>query len=188
MHHRFVHPVLILILSALTAFPATAGEVGKHPDAPAELAALEFLVGEWDLTTSFAQADGSRREAKAKLVGRWAMNGMAIVVEETHPYPEGAGGIFAGMVIYTVRPKDRRIVGASNNTLGNRKHYEATVKADEVHLVQTGELFKGREGFNRHTFHSIGPGSFSLRLDACPAKGEDCKEGSYSYAAKRRTP
>ncbi len=188
MYHRFSPTVLVLILSALTALPGMAGEVGKHPDAPAELKALAFLVGEWDLTTSFAQADGSRREAKAQLVGRWALNGMAIVVEETHPYPGGANGIFASMVIYTVRPKDGRIVGASNNTLGNRKHYEATVKGDEVHLVQTGELFEGREGFNRHTLHSIGPNSFSLRLDACPESGENCKEGSYSYIAKRRAP
>ena len=188
MHHRFSPTLLVLILCVMTALPGFAGEVEKHPDGPAELKALAFLVGEWDLTTSFAQADGSRREAKAQLVGRWALDGMAIVVEEIHPYPEGDGGIFANMVIYTVRPKDRRIVGASNNTLGNRKHYEVTMKGDEVHLMQTGELFEGRKGFNRHTLHSIGPNSFSLRLDACPESGENCTKGSYSYVAKRRKP
>ena len=186
MRHHATRSLLLLFLLCSAPWPVFANENGKHPDAPPQLAALEFLIGEWDLTTSFAQADGSRRQAKARLVGRWAMGGMAIVVEETHPYPEGAGGFFAGMVIYTVRPDSRQIVGAANNTLGNRKLYEVTVTDEEIVLVQTGELFGGRKGFNRHVLRVLGPDRYSLRLGACPEEGGECVEGSYSYVAERR--
>lgn len=166
--------------------PAALADVGEpHPDAPPELEALAFLVGEWELTTSFAQADGTRRETKARLVGRWAMDGLAIVVEETHPYPQGPGGIFAGLTTYTVHPESRQIVGSSNNTLGNRKQLAVTVDEGEVRMVQSGELFDGREGYNQHTYHSIGPDRYAMRLDACVKEGEPCIEGSYSYVATR---
>ena len=90
-------------------------------------------------------------------------------------------------MLYTVHPRTRRLVGASNNTLGNRKLYEVTVDGDRIVIVQSGELFGGRQGFNRHVISEITPDRYELRLDACQEDGETCKEGTYSYVAARRS-
>ena len=183
------HRVPILVLSTclwIAALPAVAGAGDKHSAAPPELAALEFLIGEWDLTTSFAQADGSRRESKARLVAHWAMGGQGIAIEETHGDEDSVGGTFASAVLYAVRPKSRRIVGASNNTLGNRKLYEVKVEEDRLLIIQSGELFDGRKGVNRKVLFNIRPDRYELRLDACAEDGETCTEGTYSYVAVRR--
>lgn len=181
--HRFVVTFTVLLALVLMAEPVSA-DPGRHPEAPPELSALEFLIGDWDLTTSFAQPDESRREAKARLQARYGLGGFGIVVEETHGY--GEGGVFINSVLYTVRPKTRRLVGASNNTLGNRKFYEVTVEKDRLVIIQSGELFRGRKGFNRHTISNITPDRYELRLDSCGEDGETCVEGSYSYVAVRR--
>ncbi len=181
----------ITTLAALLAATSLSGTVdadpGRHAEAPQELTTLEFLIGDWDLRTSFAQSDGSRREAKAHLQARYALGGFGISVEETHGYGEGIGGVFVSSVLYTVHPETRRIVGASNNTLGNRKLYEVTVEESRIVIVQSGELFGGRRGFNRHILFEITPDRYELRLDACKGDGENCTEGSYSYVAVRRS-
>ena len=179
MHHRAMTALAALLLAS----GAAHAESAKNPEAPPELAALEFLIGDWDLTTSFAQQDGSRREAKARLQARYALGGFGIAVDETHGFGDST---FVSSVLYTVHPKTRRLVGASNNTLGNRKLYDVTVEEDRIVIVQSGELFGGRQGFNRHTISGITPNRYQLRLDACQEDGETCVEGSYSYVAVRR--
>ena len=175
--------VLLLVSAPWAIGSAQAGD-GKHLAALPELETLEFLIGDWELTTSFAQADGSRREEKAHLVARYALGGFGISVEETHGYGDGVGGSFVSGVLYSVHPETRRIVGASNNTLGNRKMYEVTVENDRITMVQSGELFEGREGFNRQVFFNITAHRYEFRLDACGNDGE-CREGTYSYVAVR---
>ena len=144
MSHRTAIAVLATLLPVVILPGAVHAQAdpGKNPAAPPELSVLEFLVGDWDLTTSFAQADGTRREAKAQLQGRYALGGFGISVEEIHSYGEGVGGSFVSAVLYAVHPETRRIVGASNNTLGNRKRYEVTVEEDRIVIVQSGELFR----------------------------------------------
>ena len=58
------------------------------------------------------------------------------------------------------------------------------VEADRIVIVQTGELFDGRKGFNRLVFFNISPDRYELRLDACFDSGEPCKENTYSYVAE----
>ncbi len=180
---------LVAFVTLLTLLISTelvrAESGGPHADAPPELAALAFLIGDWDLETSFALPDGTRRTAAARLQARYALGGFGILVEETHGF--GQGQTFVGGVLYTVDPKTRRIVGASNNTLGNRKQLEVTVEDDRIVIVQSGELFDDRKGFNRHTLSEIGPDRYVLRLDACAEDGETCTENTYSYRAARRT-
>lgn len=187
MRHPSVLRVLIALsliaLFLIAASPTFAEPDGGRPDnAPPELAALEFLIGEWDLTASFTQADGSKRESKARLVARYALGGHGITIEETHRHE---GGTFVNAVLYTVRPQTRTIVGSSNNSLGNRKLYEVTPEGGRVLITQTGELFGGRQGFNRHVLFNISPDRYELSLDACDDDGT-CREGSYSYVAERR--
>lgn len=177
--------VAVLLFSIAWAIDSAQAGEGKHPAALPELEALEFLIGDWKLTTSFSQADGSSREEKARLVARYALGGFGVSVEETHGYEDGVGSSFVSGVLYSVHPETRRIVGASNNTLGNRKLYEVTVEDEGVAMVQSGELFDGREGFNRHLFFNIEADRYEFRLDACTRDG-DCREGTYSYVAERR--
>ena len=73
---------------------------------------------------------------------------------------EGVGGSFVSAVLYAVHPETRRIVGASNNTLSNRKRYEVTVEEDRIVIVQSGELFRGRRGFNRNILFNITPNRY----------------------------
>ena len=193
MTHRVLKVALLpLLLGLLLGDAAFAGSdrAGnqKHAEAPSELTALEFLIGDWDLTTSFAQSDGSRRQEKARLTARWAMGGMGIAVEETHGYSDGVGGVFVSTVLYSVHPKTRQIVGASNNTLGNRKTREVTVEDDRIVFIQAGELFEGRQGFNRVTLFNISQDRYESRLDACTDSETPCRENTYSYLAERRQP
>ncbi|MCG8462950.1 MAG: hypothetical protein MI919_42235, partial [Holophagales bacterium] len=147
------------------------------------------------LTTSFALPSGERRESQARLVGRYALGGLGIAVDETHGGPD-AGVPFTSTVIYSVDPETRAIVGASNNSLANRKHYAVLVEKERIVIRQSGELFDGRRGFNRHVITRLGPDRFQLQLDACTFEpgesetkdGEDafvCRENTYSYVAKR---
>ena len=190
MHRSFLSTsfTICLILVGVTLSSASEPGSGRHEAAPEELKALEFLIGDWDLTTSFAQTDGSRREEAARLVGRWALGGFGISVEETHGYADGAGGLFISTILYTVQPRSGRLVGVSNNTLGNRKLYEVSVEKDRIVIRQSGELFEGREGFNRLVLFIISPQRYELRLDACVegVEREERGEGTYSYVAKRR--
>ncbi len=182
------HRTFVLMVAAGLALcqpVSILGDSGKHAEAPPELSALEFLIGDWQLTTSFAQHDGSRNETQARLEARYALGGFGVVIEETHGHEEGVGGTFVNHLLYTVHPKTRQIVGTSMNTLGNRKFYEMTVREDRIEVVQSGEMFGGRKGFNRQTLFEITPNRYRLRLDACDEAGE-CREGSYSYVAVRR--
>jgi hypothetical protein len=176
-----------LTVSMLAGMDGVDSRQGRHSAAAPELEALEFLLGDWDLTTSFAQAGGSRRESKAQMTARWAIGGFGIAVEETHGYAQVESGIFVNTTLYTVHPETRRIVGASINTLGNRKNYEVTVEDDRLVIVQAGELFRGREGFNRHVLFNITSDRYERRLDSCVEEGEACTEGTYSYVAQRRS-
>lgn len=184
MSFRAIAAIAAVLISVT---PPASAENGRHSQAPTELSALEFLVGDWELTTSFVQADGSRRQSSAELHAEYALGGFGIVVEETHGYALVAGGVFVSSVLYSVHPESRRIVGASNNTLGNRKFYDLTIEAERIVIVQSGELFDGRRGYNRHTLFNITPDRYELRLDACREPGDDCQEGTYSYVARRLT-
>lgn len=188
MSHRIPCNRLVALVLAVVASLASDAQADrvKSPAAPHELAALDFLIGDWDLTTSFAQPDGSRRQASASLMARYALGGFGISIEETHNYEEGAGGVFVSTVLYVVHPETRRLVGASNNTLGNRKHYDVTVEDERILIVQSGELFDGRAGFNRQVIFNITQDRYELRLDACSDDGATCSEGTYSYVAKRQ--
>ncbi len=188
MSARALIPALTITLLFLLSGPAVSADAdsGRNPAAPDELEALAFLVGDWDLDTSFEQPDGSRRQARARLSARYALGGYGISVEETHPYELGDGGSFVSAVLYTVHPESRRIVGASNNTLGNRKHYDVTVEADRILIHQSGELFAGREGSNRLVFSGMTEDRYEMRLDSCDTTGQTCEEGTYSYVAHRR--
>ena len=57
MSHRALAILAALLIIAGSSVHA-GNDPGKHAEAPQELAALEFLIGDWDLTTSFAQPDG----------------------------------------------------------------------------------------------------------------------------------
>jgi hypothetical protein len=176
-----------LTVSMLAGMDGVDSHEGRHSGAAPELEALEFLIGDWDLTTSFAQAGGSRRESKAQMTARWAMGGFGIAVEETHGYAQVEGGIFVSTALYTVHPETRGVVGASINTLGNRKNYEVTVEDDRIVIFQAGELFRGRKGYNRHVLFNITSDRYELRLDSCVEEGDACTEGTYSYVAERRS-
>lgn len=185
MHH-WACPTVFLAFVLIAGSPAMAASHDRQPHPPPELEALAFLIGDWDLETSFAQADGTRRTASARLSARATADGFGLLVEESHPYGDDPYGRFASSVIYMVHPKTRTIVGASNNSLGNRKHYDVTVGDGYITIEQSGELFGGRQGTNRHTLFDISANRYALRLDSCDLDGKNCTEGTYSYIANRQ--
>jgi hypothetical protein len=104
----------------LTTFASSAGVVvaiGLNPEAPAETAQFEFLVGAWDCTTKFMKPDGSGYSVgRAKWSGAYILDGWAIQDVWIGYSPEGKEN--HGTNIRTFNPKkkkwDNRWVAAGN--------------------------------------------------------------------------
>jgi len=167
---------------ALAAGPGKEPPGGRNPQAPAAIDSLSFLIGDWTLAKRSITNDGEIVKGTATLRARWAMNGYAILVEELHPRPDSE---FASAVLYTVDPETGGVIGVSVNTLGNRKAYRVEVDGDELLIRQGGEMFGGRQGFNRWRIHGISEARYELELSPCDASSGQCDSPIYSYLAER---
>lgn len=150
----------------------------KNPAVDPLIERIEFWIGEWELKTKINGGGAS----SAVLRARWALGGYGILIEELHSNEESD---FVSTIVYSVDPDTRQIVGASNNTLGNRKNYVVTVKPSELLILQTGEMFQDREGFNILRVFDVKADHYRLELRACSADTDECGDPTYSYVATR---
>lgn len=70
--------------------PAVTQYGNLNPAAPPELATFSFLVGKWTGTGKYRDAEGNYTDFKILWIGRYALDGMAIVDEMRTPEAEGA--------------------------------------------------------------------------------------------------
>ena len=175
---------LIFVLTALYSAHAISGpwNVGERSaNADPNIDGVSFLIGEWELDRRFGKDDAESRPM-ATLRAKWTLNGYGILVEEVHPTPDGE---FVTNLIYAVHPETRKIVGTSNNTLGNRKFYDVETDSNELLITQTGEMFQGRPGYNMLRMFNIEQDRFQLELRVCQDGTDVCNGPTYSYIATR---
>ncbi len=69
------HQATLAIYEPSRAFP-----FGKrNPDAPAELAQYEFMIGEWDCNERLRQPEGGWKEVQSLVRGNYYLNGRGIM-------------------------------------------------------------------------------------------------------------
>lgn len=198
MKHRWLNAMLYGALSLASSLPIAADEKPDlsvatdsanvaDPRAPSGLSKLAFLIGEWDMDTSFL-IKGETTHSAAKLRARYAMGGFAIEVEEVHPAlgsPEVP--IFVSTELWVIRPGSLATVGVAHNTLGNRKFLEASIEDGKLLVVAHGEMFKGAKIINRTIYSNIGADRFELANEVSGDGGRTWKDGGYSAVATRTT-
>lgn len=181
---------LCLSLPFVSSADERLGSASKrHPEAPAEVAQLEFLLGSWKLDTTFTNADGTVRHTEAELEGSYILSGFGIQTVEVHTpdrtaFPE-VDSTFVVTTIFNYDEDNAQWSGASVNSLGNRKFVDGTFEGGKLVLIQNGKLFRGRQGQNRLTFFNITEDRFELQLDWYDEKTDAWHEGSYGYVATR---
>ncbi|MCP5051357.1 MAG: leucine-rich repeat domain-containing protein [bacterium] len=180
--------ILITAMIALAFFllPAAGSAAGtdwgkKNPNAPKEVSQLDFIIGQWKLRTLFKTKNGSYFERRADLTAKYIMDGYGIMVEERHP---GKTDYYTHAV-YSYDTKSKKWEGASVNTLGNRKHLDGEFKDGKLVFIQEGELFMGRKGKNRVTFHSMSGDRYSVSFDTFSEKTGKWNKAGYKYEAVR---
>lgn len=73
--------------------------------APAELATFSFLVGKWTGTGTYRDAQGKDVDFGVLWIGRYALDGMAIVDENRRP--ESDGGAIQGLTMRFFDPRTK---------------------------------------------------------------------------------
>jgi hypothetical protein len=101
-----------IALFALTVSPLVAGTAHgadpvldpavtiygtRNPAAPPELSTFSFLVGKWTGTGKYRDAEGKSTDFAVLWIGRYALDGMAIVDENRAP--ESQGGAIQGLTL-----------------------------------------------------------------------------------------
>ncbi len=167
---------------------SVATDRGDLPDerAPEGLADLAFLIGDWRLETSFALSGGGEFKAEGRLLGRYAMGGFGVLVEEVHSAAANPElEIFVGSQLYSIHPESGDVIGVGCNTLGNRKSRRGGMVDGDLVVIESGELFEGRPGINRMTFFNITEDRFELRLERSLDDGATWEDGGYGFVAIR---
>lgn len=191
---RILMSALFVLSASCVASPneRLGAATKRHPDAPPEVAELEFFLGKWKTYATFRSADGTERHTEAELEGTYILSGYGIQVVEVHTpdltvFPE-VDSTFVVTTIYNYDTDNGKWSGASVNSLGNRKFVDGELKNGELVLIQDGKLFRGRQGQNRLTFFNISDDTFEMRLDSHDEKEGEWRVGTYGYVAKRISP
>lgn len=182
--------LLVLGLFWTAIAGAVAAEAtGPSKDAPVGLARMAFVLGDWDIHARFGAAANSRT-VLAKMSGRWTMGGHAIEMQVEYPPFSDEAPAFFGTLLYTGIPGSERLEMVSTNSLANRKQadeidHDAGLGPGSISFLQFGELFGGRQGYNRLIFHGISENEFLFQQDT--RGGDDVWHvNTFSYRAVRK--
>lgn len=173
---------LVITLGALLLCAGAAPE-GPNPAAPRETSQFGFLIGTWDCTTRFRQADGAWREGTATWTGYYILGGWAIQDDWVSPRPDG--GVFHGTNIRSFNPRTKKW---DNRWLPQGslewKHFEAEKVGDTMVMLGKGEDARG-PFLDRNTFYDIRPDGWRWRKDRSYDGGESWLEAGHIEARRR---
>ncbi len=168
-----------VILFSHLSFSQNKIDFGKlNPDASRELLLIKNLIGKYQVHTYF-QTDNGKFESSAEITVKYALNGYGMSMlshywSKNHFYSE---------LFLNYDEKTKKWVGASINTLGNRKTVEGVFRSDSLILIQKGMLFGGRQGENRMIFYNISPDSFSHSFDSYDAETDKWIYEGFGFTA-----
>ena len=168
---------------------SVATDVANLPDprAPKAIANLAFMLGEWNLSTTFV-INSKTTHTKARMEAHYAMGGFAIEQVQIHPGGDSdTKTLFVSSALFSVHPKTGEIVGVSQNTLGNRKFIDGKFVDGSFITTVSGEMFQGAHLINRFVYADITPTSFNIRTEASDDDGETWRDGGYMVHAERKS-
>jgi hypothetical protein len=191
---RTAFPVYLGFLVAITLgdramaqqLPAITAYGDRHEAAPEELDLFSFLIGKWEGSGRTRLADGTIAEYDGLLwIGRYALDGMAIIDELHAPLPDGNRGL--GITLrYFDRDSDGWVVEFLNVTNSFiRRQVNArsgAVEKDGSTVVVTSV---SDESISREFYRVIDDVSFVYTIDLTNDGGQTWNRGSIEFTMNR---
>lgn len=170
---RLATPIVALLLAG-TALAADYGRL--NPDAPAQTAQFEFILGAWNCKTRFMGPDGNYREGEATWTGYYVLDGWAIKDDWHSVAPDGTE--FRG---FNIRSFNTETGKWDNRWLPQVtlqwKYYESEQVGDTM-VMTGGEGTDGQGTYvDRNTFYDIAAEHWKWRKDRSYDGGETWSEG-----------
>jgi hypothetical protein len=189
-----VFPAYLSLLVAITfgdlamaqERPAVTAYGDRHEAAPAELDLFSFLIGKWEGSGKTRLADGTIAEYDGLTwIGRYALDGMAIIDELHAPLPDGGTGL--GITLrYFDSASDSWIVeflNVSNSFVRRQVNARSgAVEKDGSTVVVTSV---DGESMSREYYRVIDGDNFVYTIDLTNDGGETWNRGSIEFTMKR---
>jgi hypothetical protein len=172
--------------NALAQEPAITAYGDRHESAPEELDLFSFLIGKWEGSGKTRLADGTIAEYDGLTwIGRYALDGRAIVDELHAPQPDGSPAL--GITFRYFDPdNDNWVIEFLNVSYSFiRRQVNArsgSVEKDGSTIIVTAEDDKS---IGREYYRVIGDDSFVYSIDLSNDGGETWNTGSIEFTMKR---
>jgi hypothetical protein len=187
-------PVYLGLLAAITfgdhamaqQKPAITAYGDRHEAAPEELDLFSFLIGKWEGSGKTRLADGTIAEYDGlSWIGRYVLDGMAIIDELHAPQPDGSQGL--GITLrYFDQDSDGWVVEFLNVSFSFiRRQVNArsgAVEKDGSTVVVTSV---SDESISREFYRVIDDDSFVYTIDLSNDGGETWNRGSIEFTMNR---
>jgi hypothetical protein len=187
-------PVYLGLLAAITfgdhamaqQKPAITAYGDRHEAAPEELDLFSFLIGKWEGSGKTRLADGTIAEYDGlSWIGRYVLDGMAIIDELHAPQPDGSQGL--GITLrYFDQDSDGWVVEFLNVSFSFiRRQVNArsgAVEKDGSTVVVTSV---SDESISREFYRMIDDDSFVYTIDLSNDGGETWNRGSIEFTMNR---
>lgn len=166
--------------------PAVTAYGDRHEAAPEELDLFSFLIGKWQGSGKTRLPDGTIAEYDGLTwIGRYALDGMAIIDELHAPLPDGGTGL--GITFrYFDSDSDSWIVeflNVSNSFIRRQVNPRSgAVEKDGSTVVVTSV---DGESSSREYYRVIGDNSFVYTIDLTNDGGETWNRGSIEFTMTR---
>jgi hypothetical protein len=166
--------------------PAITAYGDRHEAAPEELDLFSFLIGRWEGSGKTRLADGTVAEYDGLLwIGRYALDGMAIIDELHGPLPDG-GRAFGITLRYFDKDSDGWVVeflNVSNSFIRRQVNARSgAVEKDGSTVVVTSV---SDESISREFYRVIDDDSFVYTIDLTNDGGETWNKGSIEFTMNR---
>jgi len=166
--------------------PAITAYGDRHEAAPEELDLFSFLIGRWEGSGKTRLADGTVAEYDGLLwIGRYVLDGMAIIDELHAPLPGGSRGL--GITLrYFDSDNDNWVVeflNVSNSFIRRQVNARSgAVEKDGSTVVVTSV---SDESMSREFYRVIDGDSFVYTIDLSNDGGETWNKGSIEFTMHR---
>jgi hypothetical protein len=166
--------------------PAITTYGDRHEAAPAELDLFSFLIGKWEGSGRTRLADGTTAEYGGLLwIGRYALDGMAIIDELHGPLPDGSRS-FGITLRYFDRDSDCWVVEFLNVSHSFiRRQVNARSGAVEKEGSTVVVTSVSDKSISREFYRVIDDDSFVYSIDLSNDGAETWNRGSIEFTMNR---
>ncbi len=166
--------------------PAITTYGDRHAAAPEELDLFSFLIGRWEGSGKTRLADGTVAEYDGLLwIGRYALDGMAIIDELHAPLPDGGRGL--GLTLRYFDVDNRRWVIEFLNVTNSfiRRQVNERSGGVEKDGSTVVVISLSDASISREYYRAIDRDSFVYTIDLSNDRGATWSKGSIEFTMKR---